>query len=288
MAPVASRRQSPARLPEPPAPLPSSVGRGVRRGGWPSGDRARDLRDRMTRMRAAPRLWDPCWFTTRANLAVLQRMGARLAGVRGARVLDVGCGRKPLRGLFPSGCEFVGLDLGSDSAADVAVDVSQGWPLGDASVDAVILSEVLEHLPDPRGALEEACRVLKPGGELFVSSPFAFPIHGRPRDFCRFTEFYYRRLPEELPLSIEGLRASNTVFTTPVLAMQQILLSAPVPWFLKQVGWFLSNLLVALPDRVAARGVDPWGKGDLRAIHGRLGAFLHSNPAGYSVLMRRR
>lgn len=44
-------------------------------------------------------------------------------------------------------------------------------PFADASFDAVICSEVLEHLPDYRGALGEIQRVLRPGGRLAVSVP---------------------------------------------------------------------------------------------------------------------
>jgi len=44
-------------------------------------------------------------------------------------------------------------------------------PFGDGTFDAVICSEVLEHLPDYRGALDEMLRVLRPGGRLAVSVP---------------------------------------------------------------------------------------------------------------------
>jgi SAM-dependent methyltransferase len=44
-------------------------------------------------------------------------------------------------------------------------------PFADGTFDAVICSEVLEHLPDYRGALREILRVLRPGGRLAVSVP---------------------------------------------------------------------------------------------------------------------
>ena len=46
-----------------------------------------------------------------------------------------------------------------------------GLPLTDSSVDVVIMSELIEHLVDPDGTLDEAWRVLRPGGTLLLSTP---------------------------------------------------------------------------------------------------------------------
>ena len=63
-------------------------------------------------------------------------------------------------------------------------------PFPDASFDGVILTEVLEHCTDPVGAVNQARRVLKPGGLLLVTSPFLWPEHGidgEYKDYWRFT-----------------------------------------------------------------------------------------------------
>lgn len=49
--------------------------------------------------------------------------------------------------------------------------VAQWQALGDASVDAVVAFHVLEHLPDPRGALQTLARVLAPGGQAWIEVP---------------------------------------------------------------------------------------------------------------------
>lgn len=56
--------------------------------------------------------------------------------------------------------------------------------------DGVVLTEVLEHCIDPRAAIGEVRRVLKPGGLLLVTSPFFWPDHRTEdyRDYWRFTE----------------------------------------------------------------------------------------------------
>lgn len=63
-------------------------------------------------------------------------------------------------------------------------------PFPDASFDSVLLTEVLEHCAEPQRGVDEARRVLKPGGLLMVTSPFLWPWHGvegEYHDYWRFT-----------------------------------------------------------------------------------------------------
>ena len=66
----------------------------------------------------------------------------------------------------------------------------------DKSLDGVICSEVLEHVPNYQAALDEIARVLRPGGKLLITSPFVFPLHGPP-DFWRFTPEAFQLLLRE-------------------------------------------------------------------------------------------
>jgi len=61
-------------------------------------------------------------------------------------------------------------------------------PYADGSFDGVVLTEVLEHCIDPRGAVAEVLRVLRPGGLLLVTSPFCWPTHQTDdyKDYWRF------------------------------------------------------------------------------------------------------
>lgn len=56
----------------------------------------------------------------------------------------------------------------------------------DGSLDGILCSEVLEHVPEFWTALAEMARVLKPGGRLLITCPFLYPLHG-PQDYWRFT-----------------------------------------------------------------------------------------------------
>lgn len=119
-------------------------------------------------------------YTRRAT-----RIMAYLELKPGMTVFDCGTGRgfylKLVDEICP-GCRLVGLDYDehvlefahSHLAARGAL-LSRGdiqhLPYRDASFDAVILSEVLEHLPDDAGALREIYRVMKPGAVLAVTVP---------------------------------------------------------------------------------------------------------------------
>ena len=104
----------------------------------------------------------------------------------GERVLDLGCGAgrfvAALReaGADPVGVEVAGAALERARAvapgADLRLLADDGSiPLEHGSVDLVWCSEVLEHVADGSHLLQEARRVLRPGGRILVTVPF----HGR-------------------------------------------------------------------------------------------------------------
>ena len=54
---------------------------------------------------------------------------------------------------------------------DIVGDITS-IPEPDASFDAILCVEVLEHVPDPLAALRELGRLLKPNGQLILTAPF--------------------------------------------------------------------------------------------------------------------
>jgi SAM-dependent methyltransferase len=84
------------------------------------------------------------------------------------------------------GQDIINVDFFSYKNVDFVADILK-LPLKEEQFDLAILTEVVEHVPDPYGLIREIHRVLKPGGELIITSPFMIGFHGSPNDFQRFT-----------------------------------------------------------------------------------------------------
>ena len=93
----------------------------------------------------------------------------------------------------------VGLQTGNwdNSKLDIVSDILS-IPLPDHSIDVVMCTEVLEHIPDPAAAIKEFGRLVKPGGYLLITAPFASLTHFAPYHFASgLSRFFYEKyLPE--------------------------------------------------------------------------------------------
>jgi 2-polyprenyl-3-methyl-5-hydroxy-6-metoxy-1,4-benzoquinol methylase len=118
--------------------------------------------------------------------AVLRRVHA-LDLPRGARILDAPCGAGDLAlALHADGYSVQGVDI-DPAARDrlgpafTAADLSQRLPLRDASFDAVLSVEGIEHLENRHAYVRELGRVLKPGRPLVLTTPNVVSVRSRVR-----------------------------------------------------------------------------------------------------------
>jgi SAM-dependent methyltransferase len=123
---------------------------------------------------------------------------------KGSKLLDAGAGE--LR--FKSDCkhlDYVAQDFGQyqgtgdeglqtgnwdNTHLDIVSDITD-IPVEDESFDALLCTEVLEHVPDAVAALNEFSRVLKPGGILLITAPFASLTHFAPYHFGGYSKYWY-------------------------------------------------------------------------------------------------
>ncbi len=81
------------------------------------------------------------------------------------------------------------------------------------SLDWVLCSEVIEHVPDFKAALQEIHRCLKPSGKVILTVPFSIPLHGEPYDFWRFTDHAVVVLCKETGFKINEIEALGNFST---------------------------------------------------------------------------
>ncbi len=116
-------------------------------------------------------------FHERADRDAYEQALGLMDGVEKGRVLDLAAGsgyttaRLAAMGFSPKAYDinteqFVPTELPIEKA-----DLNRGIPEPDASCDAIMALEVIEHLENPLAFLREAARVLKPGGSLVLSTP---------------------------------------------------------------------------------------------------------------------
>jgi SAM-dependent methyltransferase len=178
-----------------------------------------------------------------------------LALPAGARVLDVGCwdasfGRKALawgRGdLLQAGVdrEVPPGTLPPDFEFKLTALDKDPLPFDDEVFDAVVLSHVLEHVPDPVRLVGEAFRVLRSGGALYVETPsersLLFPSMPFGVEHSRSLNFYDDPTHVGRPQTVQSLHRMFLMFGARVLAVRRIVF----PWILLRSPWLLTRALV--------------------------------------------
>lgn len=201
----------------------------------------------------------PLWS---ADAFVLRHIGGfvrpRLESLvkRGGAVLDAGCGEQPLRSeIEAAGATYTGLDVEQNRAGTVDV-IAPLWhvPLPDAAADVIVVTEVLEHVAETDAAFAELARLLRKGGAILITTPFAYPLHELPHDYVRLTAAAIARLAERNGLTVsEAYTLGNEIEVLAVTfnnLMSNIL--APLPFGLRAAAALVRLPLNVLVNVVAA------------------------------------
>jgi SAM-dependent methyltransferase len=155
------------------------------------------------------------------------------------KLLDLGCGNVPLYIAYKDHISDVvtvdwGNTLHKNIYIDYECDLTQDLLFTDNEFDTIILSDVLEHIPNPQHLYGEISRILKPGGKLIMNVPFYYWLHETPHDYYRYTKFALNFFHEEAGLEIIELRAiggvpeiladliSKNIFLLPIIGKRKL------------------------------------------------------------------
>jgi 2-polyprenyl-3-methyl-5-hydroxy-6-metoxy-1,4-benzoquinol methylase len=130
------------------------------------------------------------------------RSQLQVDSLNGLRLLEIGCGRgdfscwlaQQLNGsahLIAADFSGTAVSKGREYATSHGLQLDwqvmdiQKIALADSSIDVVFSCETIEHVPDPKLAVRELARVLKPGGKLFLTTPNYMNLMGIYRGYLR-------------------------------------------------------------------------------------------------------
>jgi SAM-dependent methyltransferase len=157
-----------------------------------------DLRPALRALYAS-RLHNPPTWPDKSDHAyinnhLIERSIAGLAPRLQGELIDVGCGGQPYKNYYPHATRVVACDFDSKRGHVDFACPAHDIPVAAESFDSVFCTEVLEHVPDPLAVWREFHRILRPGGQVLLSTPMYWPAHELPYDFFRYPEHGLRHL----------------------------------------------------------------------------------------------
>ena len=164
-------------------------------------------------------------------------------------VLDFGCADQPYRRFFPPTVEYIGADLPGNPGASVEIAPDGTLPLPDASVDAVLSTQVLEHVLDPGVYLDECYRVLRPGGRMLLSTHGIMVYHPDPVDLWRWTGAGLQHAVGRAGFTIERFEGIMGLAATGLQLVQDAVWWS-LPRFLRPVTALVVQSLIGVADRL--------------------------------------
>lgn len=173
----------------------------------------------------------------------------------GLRILDAGAGElrnrrfcNHLNYVSQDFCQYEGrgnregLQTGTwdTSKIDIVSDITS-IPMEDESFDVVLCSEVLEHVPDPVRAVKELTRLLRPGGTLILTAPFASIVHFAPQHYATgFSRYWYEHHLASLDFNILELTPNGDWF---LYTYQEIMRMGSMARKCRDPYWLLAYVL---------------------------------------------
>ncbi len=193
------------------------------------------------------------WCLTGMRRELTQAVEQYVAGQSCRLVVDYGCGDMPYQPLFAEHTvDYLGCDLPSNQLAKIHLLPDGSLPLGAGTVDVVLSTQVLEHVPEPGRYLTEAWRVLREDGRLLLTTHGVWPYHPYPQDYWRWTREGLRKLVEDSGFKVQTLRGVLGPAATAVQLLQESWLPR-LPRFLRNAFVGAAQVMICVADQLSTQ-----------------------------------
>lgn len=175
---------------------------------------------------------------------------------------DLGAGESPFKDFFLQHAQqYIAVDWSGSyhvTKVDIAADLNLPLPIESEVADTVISLSVMEHLCEPQMMLNEAFRILKPGGGIVLQVPWQWWIHEAPYDFFRYTPYGLKYLFEKAGFVDINVEPQAGFFTTVILkcnyfSSRFVRGPRPLRWLIKAgliPFWYLGQMMAPLLDKL--------------------------------------
>ena len=190
-------------------------------------------------------------------LEFLDRHGGELSG---KRCLDYGAGDSPYAPHFAAAnIAFVRADIRPSDASVIKIAEDGSLDLPDASFDAVVSTQVLEHVGDAGRYLAEARRILRPGGLFYCSTHGTFILHRVPTDYHRWTVDGLKLEVERAGFDVEHVEPRISLLATTThmrsIAIGGLTRLIPLTGWLRPLIYFVFNVKMALEEAISPKAM---------------------------------
>lgn len=169
------------------------------------------------------------------NVHPMIRTFRKLQPLFKGRIADLGAGSSPYYDIIAGQAElYVAMDyIDSFSQQEMrrierVAGTIEAIPLADVSIDTVFCSQVLCQTHNPKKALIEIARILRPKGYAIISVPHISPLHSEPNDLYRFTPYGMSQLIESTELRIHNIYTQGQLFASFALSFAMNLILEPI------------------------------------------------------------
>lgn len=201
--------------------------------------------------RLNPNIFHPRYVhLTQLRDATIQKIEELTANNKELLLVDFGCGDMPYRSVIePHVGKYLGVDLEMNPKADHHIGFDSKTTLPDNYCDIILSNQVLEHVDTPSGYLQEALRILKPGGSIILTTHGYWYYHPTPNDYWRWTSAGLRKTVEDESFKVTSFFGIMGLAASGLQLLQDAIINK-LPKFLRPPFAFVMQLQIMLFNKI--------------------------------------